>query len=145
MAESSFTDMESENTDTQSSETENRKVKSTDDILKLLSQEPWNTRHVMFNGRPYFCATDITKIIGYKNTSQALTDFISSEDRMRLLDMVPAADKYLLSRNEGAMTYLTIDGVKALIHKSTKPEARTLAELLGFLSIRNNCAKNKTL
>ena len=53
MSMSSFADMESESTDSQSTGTEKSKVKSTDDILKLLSWEPWSTCHVMFNDRPY--------------------------------------------------------------------------------------------
>ena len=127
----SSTDMDSEYTDTQSSETEKSKVKSTDNILKLLSRKPWNTCHVMFNGCPYFCGKDISKALGYSSAGKAIRVILIPLDFVKLKDITSlthGAARY----GQGHTRYLPIAGVKKLALKSIKPEANTLAELLGF-------------
>ena len=139
----SSTDMESEYTDTPSSETEKSKMKSTDDILKLLSREPWNTRHVMFNGCPYFCGKDISKALGYSSAGKAITDHLIPQDFVKLKDITSlthGAARY----GQGHIRYLLIAGVKKLALKSIKPEATRLLNYLAFLLIPKTYTKDKT-
>ena len=116
-----------------STDTEQEQLPSTAaEALHLLGQYPWKTRIHMFNGQPHFCARDICHVLGYTNSRMVTRELINPKHCMRLKDIASPAQH--LKKNAGATWYLSMDGVKALAHTSRMPQARVLAELLGFSS-----------
>ena len=48
-----------------------------------------DVRTVMIDGVPWFAATDITRILGYKNCSKAIADHVDEEDNEMIVTCVP--------------------------------------------------------
>lgn len=65
------------------------------------------------NGEPMFSATDVCKILGYSNTSKAVSDHTDDDDRYN----------ESLERG-GSMTFVNESGLYSLIIRSRKPEAK---------------------
>jgi prophage antirepressor-like protein len=75
-----------------------------------------NVRTLIINGEPWFVATDITRILGYKNCSKAIADHVDEADK----GITKCA-------THGGMQNLTIiseSGVYSLIFHSKMPDAR---------------------
>ena len=75
-----------------------------------------DVRTVMIDDEPWFAATDITRILGYKNCSKAIADHVDEEDK-----------GITNCSTAGGMQNLTVineSGVYSLIIQSKMPDAR---------------------
>ena len=75
-----------------------------------------DVRTVMIDGEPWFAATDITKILGYKNCSKAIADHIDEEDKGKTKCSTAGGMQNLTVINES--------GVFSLIMQSKMRDAR---------------------
>ena len=85
--------------------------------MQIFSNEAFsNVRTVMIDGVPWFAATDVTRILGYKNCCKAIADHVDEEDK-----------GITKCTTVGGMQNLTIineSGVYSLIVSSKMPDAR---------------------
>ncbi len=77
------------------------------------SFESQDLRTLTIDGEPWFVATDVTKNLGYSNTSKAVNDHVDPEDRYN----------ESLDRG-GKLTIINESGLYSLILRSRKPEAK---------------------
>ena len=75
-----------------------------------------DVRTVMIDDEPWFAATDITRILGYKNCSKAIADHVDEEDK--------GITKCSTSGGMQNLTVINESGVYSLIIQSKMPDAR---------------------
>ena len=75
-----------------------------------------DVRTVMIDGVPWFAATDITRILGYKNCSKAIADHVDEEDK--------GITKCSTAGGMQNLTVINESGVFSLIMQSKMPDAR---------------------
>ena len=75
-----------------------------------------DVRTVMIDGVPWFAATDITKILGYKNCSKAIADHVDEEDK--------GITKCSTAGGMQNLTVINESGVFSLIMQSKMRDAR---------------------
>ena len=75
-----------------------------------------DVRTVMIDGEPWFAATDITRILGYKNCSKATADHVDEEDK--------GITKCATAGGMQTLTVIRESGVFSLILQSKMPDAR---------------------
>ena len=75
-----------------------------------------DVRTVMIDGVPWFAATDITRILGYKNCSKAIADHVDEEDK--------GITKCSTAGGMQNLTVINESGVFSLILQSKMPDAR---------------------
>ena len=75
-----------------------------------------DVRTVMIDGVPWFAATDITRILGYKNCSKAIVDHVDEEDK--------GITKCSTAGGMQNLTVINESGVFSLIMQSKMPDAR---------------------
>ena len=75
-----------------------------------------DVRTVMIDGEPWFAATDITRILGYKNCSKAIADHVDEEDK--------GITKCSTAGGMQNLTVINESGVFSLIMQSKMPDAR---------------------
>lgn len=75
-----------------------------------------DVRTVMIDGEPWFAATDITRILGYKNCSKAIADHVDEEDK--------GITKCATAGGMQNLTVINESGVFSLILQSKMPDAR---------------------
>ncbi len=81
--------------------------------LKIFQNNGYKIRGGLINGEPYFVAMDICGVLGYKNTSKAISDHVDEEDR------------YNESLERGGFIIMVNEsGLYSLILRSNKPEAK---------------------
>ena len=75
-----------------------------------------DVRTVLIDGEPWFAATDITRILGYKNCSKAIADHVDEEDK--------GITKCATAGGMQNLTVMNESGVFSLILQSKMPDAR---------------------
>ena len=75
-----------------------------------------DVRTVMIDGEPWFAATDITRILGYKNCSKAIADHVDEEDK--------GITKCSTAGGMQNLTVINESGMYSLIIQSKMPDAR---------------------
>ena len=75
-----------------------------------------DVRTVLIDGVPWFAATDITRILGYKNCSKAITDHVDEEDK--------GITKCATAGGMQNLTVINESVVFSLILQSKMPDAR---------------------
>ena len=73
---------------------------------------------------------------------------LATQDSVLLQDILPRTKSGVRLKGlkgGGQSKYITLDVVKKFVQKSRMPEARALADILGFPLIQNTCARNKKL
>ena len=75
-----------------------------------------DVRTVLIDGEPWFAATDITRILGYKNCSKAIADHVDEEDK--------GITKCSTAGGMQNLTVINESGVYSLIIQSKMPDAR---------------------
>ena len=75
-----------------------------------------DVRTVLIDGEPWFAATDITRILGYKNCSKAIADHVDEEDK--------GITKCATAGGMQNLTVMNGSGVFSLILQSKMPDAR---------------------
>ena len=75
-----------------------------------------DVRTVMIDGVPWFAATDITRILGYKNCSKAIADHVDEEDK--------GITKCSTAGGMQNLTVINESGVFSLIMQSKMRDAR---------------------
>lgn len=95
-----------------------------------------NVRALIINGEPYFVGKDVASNLGYKNTKDALSKHVDSEDKKG--SQIPTP-----SRGKQTMTIINESGMYSLVLSSKLPSAKEFkhwvtSEVLP--SLRNNRA-----
>ena len=75
-----------------------------------------HVRTVLIDGTAWFAATDVTRILGYKNCSKAIADHVDDDDKGITKCATPGGIQSLTVINES--------GVFSLILQSKMPDAR---------------------
>ena len=75
-----------------------------------------DVRTVMIDGEPWFAATDVTRILGYKNCCKAIADHVDEEDK--------GITKCSTAGGMQNLTVINESGVFSLILQSKMPDAR---------------------
>ena len=75
-----------------------------------------DVRTVMIDGEPWFAATDVTRILGYKNCSKAIADHVDEEEK--------GITKCSTAGGMQNLTVINESGVYSLIIQSKMPDAR---------------------
>lgn len=96
--------------------------------LQLFNFEGNKLRSILVDEVPYFVAKDATKVLGYKNTTQALNDRVDGEDKISKL-----VNESQISENDnfvnGSQRMVNVDlinesGLYSLILSSKMPSAK---------------------
>lgn len=82
-------------------------------MLQVFSNQGFNVRGGLINSEPYFVAKDVCEILGYANTSKAISDHVDDEDRYN--------EK--LERG-GSQICINESGLYSLILRSNKSNAK---------------------
>ncbi|QJP49303.1 hypothetical protein HKJ31_00920 [Xylella fastidiosa subsp. multiplex] len=77
-------------------------------------------RVVMRDGNPWFVATDVCTVLGYRNPSKAIADHLDDDERSN--------EQLDRSRMGSKAVIISESGLYALILRSRKPEARKFAK-----------------
>ena len=86
-------------------------------------------QYVMVDGAPWFKAKEVTKRLGYSNTTEAIKDHVGVNRKKKLAELVQSDTHTYHERNT---IYINHDGLKSLVLKSQKPEAISFAKHLGI-------------
>lgn len=87
-----------------------------DNEIMLFQNEVFrNVRTMIINGEPWFAATDIIRILGYKNCSKAIADHVDEEDK--------GITKCATHGGIQNLTIINESGVYSLILHSKMPDA----------------------
>jgi prophage antirepressor-like protein len=71
---------------------------------------------------PYFCGTDITKVLGYVDPQQAIRKNVDARDRIRLEDIGVVCETTLV--NQPKLGLISESGLYSLVFGSNKPKAK---------------------
>ena len=117
----------------------NRNIKKT--IARYLEQPPAMTLQVfthnignrdvtlnavMVNETPWFRGNDVASALGYTNPHQALLAHVDDDDRAKLGDLGPLANRGPLNHNDRLQTFVSESGLYSLIMRSQKDEAKVI-------------------
>ena len=80
-------------------------------------------------GIDWYNAKQLTSVLGYKNTNQAIRTNVYDDDQKTLSDIISVK---LKDYNEGASIYINHRGLKSLITKSNKPASIEIARQFGI-------------
>lgn len=114
-----------------------------------------SVRTMLIDGEPWFAGRDVAVILGYSNTSDALSKHVDVEDKtvVKLSDIQDYRDSLLPDHMKGSkITIINESGLYSLILRSEKPEAKKFkrwvtSEVLpslrsvGYYSIRKRDGK----
>ena len=78
----------------------------------------------------YYCAKEAAKALGYTNPQKAIRDHVFAQDRCVFGDLVEPGTS--LRYQQRTSTYITTNGLKALVLKSQQPNSLQLAADLGI-------------
>lgn len=84
--------------------------------LQLFNFEGSQVRTVLIDGTPYFVGKDVTSILGYQNSSKALSDHVDEEDKLN--------NKTLSSLGQRGGWLVNESGLYSLILSSKMPNAK---------------------
>ena len=85
--------------------------------IQIFSNEAFSdVRTIMIDGIPWFAATDVTRILGYKNCCKAIADHVDEEDK--------GITKCATAGGMQNLTVINESGVYSLIISSKMPEAK---------------------
>lgn len=107
------------------SENNSSLVSSTPQALSVFQYQDREVRSFLSGDEPYFVAADVCAILGYANTSKAISDNVDTEDRGYVASsngvvIPPLTDSY----TPGALLVINESGLYALILGSRKEEAK---------------------
>ena len=108
--------------------------------LQIFDFESNDVRTVLIDGEPWFVSKDVCNILEIKNSRDALSS-LDEEDKAS----VGIPDTSSSTRKSITMTVVNESGIKRLVSKSRKPQARELAKQLGlecyFSPIEADCLR----
>lgn len=84
--------------------------------LQLFNFEGNEVRTLKIDDEPYFVGKDVTKILGYKNSSKALSDHVDEEDKLN--------NETLSSLGQRGGWLVNESGLYSLILSSKMPNAK---------------------
>lgn len=92
--------------------------------IQLFSDTCYSVKTCLSEGRPWFCAKDVAKALGYKNLNQAIIHNVYEEDRVKLENLMGLPGIPQLKYQERTSVYISEPGVYALIFGSKLESAR---------------------
>ena len=92
--------------------------------LQIFDFSPLSVRTVMLDGEVWFVAKDVCNVLGLANSRQALSGLDDEDKKGVSIDNTLGGKQTMNAINEL--------GIKKLVSKSRKPQARELAQYLGF-------------
>ena len=75
-------------------------------------------QYVMVDGAPWFKAKEVTKRLGYSNTTEAIKYHVGVNHKKKLAELVQSDTHTYHEQNT---IYINHDGLKSLVLKSQKP------------------------
>ena len=102
----------------------NMELANIQNFNQTIGNQAFELKVLLSDGEPWFRATDVAGILGYRNKRQAIGVHVDEEDKATLADLMSLDSRLLLCTYEKAQIFISESGLYSLILKSKKQEAK---------------------
>ena len=92
--------------------------------IQIFSDTCYSVKTCLSEGKPWFCAKDVGKALGYAKPRNAIQDHVFEEDRVKLENLMGPVSAPHLKYQERASVYISEPGIYALIFGSKLESAK---------------------